>query len=188
MMPNWQDVAAHYGTLSLLGRVDEALMNAGLNADTLHWSELAPLDQFHVRGLAATKELAAQLPIHSGATLPDVGSDLGGPARFLAANHGCQVIGIGLHQAFVDVANMLAERVGMASKVSYRWADALNLQFEDASFDHVWTQHAAMNIEDRPRLYQEIHRLLKLNGYLAIYDVVAGSNAAWSSRRDGTGV
>ncbi len=114
MMTNWQDIAGHYGTLSLLGRVDEALMNVGLTADTLHWSELAPLDQFHVRGLAATKELAAQLQIHSGATLLDVGSGLGGPARFLAANYDCQVIGIDLSQAFVDVANTLAERAGLA--------------------------------------------------------------------------
>ncbi|MBV8653186.1 MAG: methyltransferase domain-containing protein [Alphaproteobacteria bacterium] len=173
-MSDGPSVTAHYGTGSLRQIVEDALRRAGLDAPHLSWSDLTPLDQFHVRGLAATKELAAALPLAPESHVLDVGSGLGGPARFLAATTGCRVTGIDLSAAFVEVATMLAQRAGLAGRVTYREADALALPFAEASFDHAWTQHVAMNIADRARLYGEIRRVLKPSGRLAIYDVVEG--------------
>jgi ubiquinone/menaquinone biosynthesis C-methylase UbiE len=48
------------------------------------------------------------------------------------------------------------------------------MPFENDTFDVVWTQHAAMNIADKPKLYSEIARVLRPNGYFAMYDVLAG--------------
>jgi SAM-dependent methyltransferase len=48
------------------------------------------------------------------------------------------------------------------------------MPFEDSSFDVGWTQHAAMNIADKPKLYSEIARVLRPEGYFAMYDVLAG--------------
>ena len=78
-------VRNHYGTTSLVRRIDEALLRAGLADGIIGWADLAPLDQFHVRGLAATGELAEALGIDAAAHVLDVGCGLGGPARFLAA-------------------------------------------------------------------------------------------------------
>ena len=97
------------------------------------------------------------------------------PPRYLAATYGCRVTGIDLSQPFVDVAQMLTERAGLSSRVTFRRADALELPFAAASFDYAWMQHVAMNIADRDRLYGNIHRVLKPGGRLAIYDVVAGN-------------
>jgi SAM-dependent methyltransferase len=167
-------VLNHYGTADLTERVDQALKQAGLDAGGLTWSDLTPLDQFHVRGLAATKELAEGLSLEPGSTVIDVGCGLGGPARYLAATHGCRVTGIDLSRPFTDVARTLTERVGLSASVTYRQADALDLPFADRAFDHAWTQHVAMNIADKGRFYANIHRVLKPAGRLAIYDVVAG--------------
>ncbi len=177
MDPEKQAVAPvleHYGTHSLTHRVAQALRRAGLERDILAWSELAPLDQFHVRGLAASRELATGLNLAQGARLLDVGCGLGGPARYLAAVFGAQVTGIDLNPSFLEVARMLSERSGLGDRVHFQQADALDLPFADASFDHAWTQHVAMNIADRARFYRSIHRVLKPGGSLAIYDVVAG--------------
>ncbi len=103
-----------------------------------------------------------------------MGCGIGGPSRFLAKAFGCRVAGLDLTAEFIEVANMLARRTGLADKVSYRQGDALDLPFADASFDLVWSQNAAMNIADRDRLYAEMRRVLKPAGRLAIQDVAAG--------------
>ena len=167
-------VRDHYGTTSLVRRIDEALHHAGLADGIIGWADLAPLDQFHVRGLGATRELAEALGINAGVSLLDVGCGLGGPARFLAATYGCHVTGIDLSQPFIEAARMLTERCGLAGRVTFLQGDALDLPFTDASFDHAWTQHVAMNVADRVGFYRSIHRVLKPGGRLAIYDVALG--------------
>jgi hypothetical protein len=52
-MPDPLTVPHHYGTVDLTERVGLALKQAGFDPGNLTWSDLAPLDQFHVRGLAA---------------------------------------------------------------------------------------------------------------------------------------
>ncbi len=170
-------VVSHYAATSLRTQIGDALKQTGLtgNNDLIYWKDLAPLDEFHVRGLAATEELAAELQIAPEATILDVGSGLGGPSRFLAATYGAHVTGIDLSPSFVDSATMLSERTGLAHRTTFRVADALALPFEDLSFDHAWTQHVAMNIHDRARLYSEIFRVLKPGGLFAIYDVIGGN-------------
>ena len=168
-------VRQHYGTAPLWDRVQAALADAGLDTDAVPWSSFAPLDEFHTRGLAATYELADALGPDAGDAVLDVGSGLGGPARLLAADHGCGVTGIDLSAEFVDVATRLTERAGLTTRVRFEQGDATALPFADAAFDHAWTQHAAMNIADRARLYAGVRRVLRPGGRFAIYDVVAGT-------------
>jgi SAM-dependent methyltransferase len=167
-------VQEHYGTEPLWGRVQDALRGAGLDGDR-QWWEFAPLDEFHTRGLLATRELVQALAPEPGDAVLDVGSGLGGPARFLAAEHQCDVTGIDLSSEFVDVATRLTQRAGLSESVRFRQGDALDLPFADASFDHAVTLHVAMNIADRPRLYAGIRRVIRPGGRLALYDVVAGN-------------
>jgi ubiquinone/menaquinone biosynthesis C-methylase UbiE len=169
-----QTVTGHYAANDACRRVLAALRAAGLDPARLALADIAPLDQFHVRGRAASEELAARLAPAAGAAVLDVGCGLGGPARMLAATYGSRVTGIDLSAGFVAVANMLSGLAGLADSVACLQADALDLPFGAASFDAVWTEHVAKNIADRPRLYAEIRRVLKPGGRLAVYDVVAG--------------
>jgi SAM-dependent methyltransferase len=169
------DGASHYGSDGLNDRITTALAEAALLGRRLSPADLAPLDQFHTRGMAATVELAAAAHIAATDTVLDVGSGLGGPSRTLASTFGCSVTGIDLAPSFVKAAGMLSELAGLADLVRYRCADALAMPFADASFDVAWSQHVAMNIADRAGLYAEVHRVLKPGGRFATYDVVAGS-------------
>jgi SAM-dependent methyltransferase len=173
-MDHQQLVDEQYGTQPLVTRVEAALRSADLAERSISWTDLVPLDQFHVGGLGASRELAEALGIERGATLLDVGCGLGGPARFLAATCGAQVTGIDLSRSFVETAQLLTQRCGMTGTVTIQQANALDLPFADANFDLAWTQHVAMNIADRTRLYAGLHRVLKSGGKLAIYDVIAG--------------
>ena len=87
--------------------------------------DLAGVDEFHSRGREATVELADLLPAEVDGELLDVGSGIGGPARFLAANRGHRIVGVDLTPEYVDVANELTRRCGLADKARFLTADAL---------------------------------------------------------------
>jgi sarcosine/dimethylglycine N-methyltransferase len=166
------DVRDHYRATGLTERLKTALAAFGPEEQRLTPQQLAPLDQFHTRGLAATAELAALAGIAADMSVLDVGSGVGGPARLLAATHGCRVTGVDLSEPFVDAARYLTARTGQSGQVSFETASALELPFGDGRFDVALLQHVAMNISDRARLYREIRRVLKPGGRFATFDVV----------------
>jgi len=104
----------------------------------------------------------------------DVGGGLGGPARTLAVEFGCRVTAIDLTESYVRAAEQLTKRLGLSDRVTHHVGDALNLPFDDSAFDAVWTQNSGMNIADKPRLYREFHRVLRLGGILALQEPMAG--------------
>jgi SAM-dependent methyltransferase len=165
-------VRDHYRATGLTGRLKTALMALGPEDHQLTPQQLGVLDQFHVRGLAATAELAKLVGITADMSVLDVGSGVGGLARFLAATYGCRVMGVDLSEPFVEAARYLAERT-QSEQVSFETASALDLPFGDGHFDVVLLQHVAMSVADRPRLYREIRRVLKRGGRFAIFDVVS---------------
>src|ERR1700737_3443186 len=130
-------VRDHYRASGLTERLKTALTAFGPDEQRLPAAQLASLDQFHPRGLAATVELAKLAGITTDMSVLDVGSGVGGPARFLAATYGCQVQGIDLSEPFVDAARYLTERTGQSERVSFVTANVLKSGGRFATFDVV---------------------------------------------------
>ncbi|KAF0156166.1 MAG: Methyltransferase type 11 [Syntrophaceae bacterium] len=169
-----QNIQEHYTRADLGRLILAALEKAGKDINQLTPEDLAPVDEFHIRGRVATLELARAAGIDSKMHVLDVGSGIGGSSRCLAREFGCRVTGIDLTDEYCRVAAMLTERVGLSALVSYQQGDALHLPFPDRTFDVVWTEHVAMNISDKTRLYREMFRVLNPGGTLALYDILAG--------------
>ncbi len=91
-----EEMLRHYEQGGLLERIVAGLKALGKDLDSLTHDDLAPADEFHSQGRSATRALAELAQIPSGSRVLDVGSGLGGPARYLAANYGCDVTGIDL--------------------------------------------------------------------------------------------
>src|SRR5579859_1071989 len=104
------DVRAQYRATGLTERLKTALSAFGPEDQILSPRQLAALDQFHTRGLAATDDLAKLVGLHDGLSVLDVGCGIGGPARYIAGISGCQVTGVDLSEAFIEAARYLTAR------------------------------------------------------------------------------
>ncbi len=167
-------VARHYGRRSLLDDVEVALERAGLHGRRLTPADLAPLDHFHSGGVAATRALAQW--ISPASRVIDVGGGIGGAARLLATEFDCRVSVVDLTPEYCEVGARLTERCGLPDRVSFHVGDALSLPFPDRSFDLAWTQHSTMNIDDKPRLYRELRRVLAKQGRYAMHEILVGAD------------
>lgn len=173
------DIEGHYAARDLAQRIETALARAGKRLDALTIDDLAPVDEFHVRGPAATEELIALLDPAPGAHVLDIGAGLGGPARRLARARGVRVTGIDLSADYVAAGSALNRRVGLDDRVRLVTQDATDLtRFDEASFDAAWTIHAAMNIADKTALYRGIARVLRPGARFVIYDILTGDGGA----------
>ncbi len=168
------NVEANYSRGGLRQAVLDAIVADGYDPDDLDPEALSPAEEFHTFSRAGTVALAEAASISADDEVIDVGSGLGGPARFLARAYGCQVVGVDLTQELCDVAADLTRRVGLSDQVEIRQGNALSLPVPDDSFDVAWTQHVSMNIEDKAGLYAEMRRVLRPGGRLAFFDLLAG--------------
>src|SRR5215471_10490721 len=165
-------VREHYSAAGLTDRIRAALTTIAPERQALTVAQLAPLDQFHTRGILATADLARASRIDPSTRVLDLGCGIGGPARYLAETFGCKVTGVDLSPSFIDAATWLTARCGLSDRVTFQVANALHLPFEGAAFDALYLQHVAMNIEDRSALYAEVRRILAPGGRFVTYDLV----------------
>ena len=167
-------IPGHYTSGDLLARLEASLREDGVDPARPTIEALAPYDHFHGRGLEATEDLADLLPVSREDHVLDVGSGIGGPARYFARRFGCRVGGIDLTAEFCDVARHLTTVLGLGERVSFEPGDAMAMPFADAAFDGAYSMNVSMNIADKRAFYREIHRVLKPRGWLGLSEVARG--------------
>ncbi len=172
------DVAGHYSHGVLRDRLHSALAEDGVDPRHPTLEALAPYDQFHGRGLEATVEVADALTIGAADHLLDIGSGIGGPARYFAARFGCRVTGIDLTAEFCDVARELTRLLALDTKVDFELGNALAMPFASASFDGAYSMNVSMNIADKGALFRGIHGALKPGGWLMLSEIAKGADRA----------
>ena len=168
------DILGHYTSGDLLARLEARLREDGVDPARPTIEALAPYDHFHGRGLEATEDLADLLQVSGTDHVLDVGSGLGGPARYFARRFGCRVSGVDLTAEFCDVARHLTSVLGLGERVSFEQGDAMAMPFADAAFDGAYSMNVSMNIADKRAFYREIHRVLKPGGWLGLSEVARG--------------
>ena len=110
-----------------------------------------------------------QLP--KGSRILDVGCGIGGSSRILAKYYGFHVTGITISPAQVKRARELTP---YELNCNFQIMDALDLKFDDGSFDGVWSVEAGAHMDDKTKFANEMLRTLRPGGYLALAD--------WNSR------
>jgi SAM-dependent methyltransferase len=167
---------AYWGRAGLGRAILDALAATGKDMDALTVDDLAPLDQYHGGGKAATERLANLAELTPGMRVLDVGGGLGGPARTLVAQFGCIVTILDPTESYLEASELLTRQLGLSDRLTHRRGSALEIPFEDGSFDVIWTQNSGMQIEDKERLYAGFFRVIRSGGRLAIQEPMLGSN------------
>ncbi|EPC02002.1 hypothetical protein L861_20330 [Litchfieldella anticariensis FP35 = DSM 16096] len=167
-----EGVAQHWSHGSLEREILDGLAAMGRDLDNVQIEDLAAVDEFHMGGHEATVHLASQMGLRPGMSLVEIGSGIGGPARFFAHQYNCTVSGIDLTPEYVAVAETLTRMVGLTEHVTFRVGSAMDLPFDDASFDAATLLHVGMNVPDKERLCAEAARVVKQDGVFGVYEVM----------------
>src|SRR5258708_23507406 len=154
-------IVGHYGRGQLEELIMAAVAREGKDPEKLTAVDLSAVDEFHVGGIEATQELAKHMELRAGLRVLDVGSGIGGPARYFAAEHGCRVTGIDLTEEFVRVARSLTARTKLDGLAEFRQGSALELPFAPETFDRAYMIHVGMNVADKAGIFREVRRGFK---------------------------
>ncbi len=157
-----------------LDRIERGLASLGIGpGDPIHPEQLFAFDQWHYHGTEAIAAAAGRLGLGPASHVLDIGSGVGGPARYLAHTVGCHVTALELQPALHEIGVDLTRRCGLEGRVTHICDDALTHAFPAAAFDAVVSWLAVLHIPDRPRLFRRLAGALRSGGGCFVEDLCA---------------
>jgi len=177
MVKDINHIHSYYSPNDLYNRIIGGLNKLGKDLSKVTLDDLQPVDEFHIRGDTATKELIKLSRFTPEMHILDVGCGIGGSTRRLSYETGCYVTGIDLSDEYIETAQRLTELINMQQRVKFHAASALELPFADNFFDGVWSLQMNMNVEDKQAWLVETHRVLKPGGRAILYEVCGHKNS-----------
>lgn len=141
-------------------------------------TSLGHLDQYHYLGIEANDHVIDILGLDDSVHVLDIGSGIGGPARYISSKSGCRITGIELQEDICVAGDALTKRVpGLGEKVGFQVGDIIALSKEGkiapASFDHFMSLLVFLHIPDRTALLDACFAALKPGGTFVIEDFAA---------------
>ena len=177
MSKDIKHIHGYYSPNNLYKKIVDGLHTLGKNLLKITLDDLQPVDEFHIRGDVATRELIKLADFTESMHILDVGCGIGGSTRRLSHETGCHVTGIDLSDEYIDTAEKLTQLLNMQEKVDFHACSALELPFEDNSFDGIWSLQMNMNVEDKLAWLKETCRVLKPGGRAVLYEVCGNKNS-----------
>jgi cyclopropane fatty-acyl-phospholipid synthase-like methyltransferase len=144
-----------------------AAINIG-DDSSLSVEQLTPFDQYHYFGTDAVDEAIAALGLRPGMRVLDVGSGIGGPARYMASRVGVHVTALELQPDLDQLAASLTQRCGLADLVEHRCGNILD--GDVTTYDAIVSFLCFLHIADRSRLMAVCRGALKRGGGMYLED------------------
>ena len=176
MTEDIEHIHRYYSPNDLYSRIIAGLSEIGKDLSQVTLDDLQPVDEFHIRGTTATNELIRLSGFTADMHILDVGCGVGGSTRRLSHQTGCCVTGVDLSDTYIDVAQRLTGLLDMQERVRFHAASALDMPFEDSSFDGIWSIQMGMNVEGKLAWLKELYRVVRPKGRVVMYEVCANKN------------
>ncbi len=172
-------ISDHYARGKLVSSIQSALQSSGIPLEEVTVNDLGPVDEFHTGGRVATAHLLEKTSLQQNDKVLDIGCGIGGTGRFIADQYAVSVRGIDLTPEYIETAKVLNNWVSLSNRIDVVAGDATALPYADEDFDAAIMLHVGMNIAEKPRLFSEIHRVLRPGGHFSLYDVMGKSDATF---------
>lgn len=134
-----------------------------------------------------TEQMIRRLRPKSGDRILDVGCGNGTPAFRLAARCDVEVVGISVSERQVARANERARREGVADRVRFELVDAMDLPFQEGSFNGAWAIESMFHMPDKVQVMSGVARVLTPGSRFPVADLVHRSSAAEQPQQGSAG-
>ncbi|HEX8148352.1 MAG TPA: methyltransferase domain-containing protein [Pyrinomonadaceae bacterium] len=138
-------------------------------SDGLAIEDILPYDQDHFGGLKATETCLELLNFVEPCRVLDIGSGLGGPARYISYKTGCSVTGVEIQSDRYSLSKLLTKSIGLEKKVSFIQGDFVSVDFQQ-TFSHVISFLAILHIIDKELALEKLANTLQSNGKIYLED------------------
>ena len=132
--------------------------------DPLSVEEVSSLDQLPYHGTDALDTAIRLIDISPEQSLLEIGSGIGGPARYLASKSGAHITALELQADQNQIAQQLSQRCGISQNLSHECGDFLTYDWGDRRFDAVVSWLALYHIPARQNMLSRCHDVLKTDG------------------------
>ena len=139
----------------------------------IYFRMMADLDNTkHIGGMPATQELISLCAIKTNDLVLDVGCGVGVTPVKLVEQLNCRIVGVDLEPKMIFRAKMRARRAEMAAQTAYLPASALQLPFNNNSFDAVIAESVLSFVPDKEQALAEMIRVLKPGCVVAFTEAI----------------
>ena len=137
---------------------------------------LAKLGKTRLRpgGKLATDWLIDKGQFRSDKKVLEVACNMCTTSIHLAKTYGCHIEGVDLNKTALAQGEKRVQEAGLLDKIHLQQANAMNLPFEDNSFDIVLNEAmlTMLPVKAKAQALQEYYRVLKPGGVLLTHDIV----------------
>ncbi|MFP4159399.1 MAG: methyltransferase domain-containing protein [Desulfobacterales bacterium] len=108
--------------------------------------------------------------IGKNARVIDLGGGFSGSARYLAKNYGWEVVVLNLSETENRRGRKMNREQGLGHLIEVIDGNFAEIPYEDGHFDLVWSQDAILHSDNRKKVLEEAHRVLKPGGEMIFTD------------------
>ena len=138
--------------------------------------EISEIDQLNYNGIEAVNEAILKTKIKENNIVLDIGSGIGGPARYLAAKTNSKIYAIELQKSLNDIASELTHNYKLGKNIFHVNADILKYNFNKIKFNNIVSWLALYHIPKRAKLLKILYNLLDEKGYMYVEDFYLKKN------------